>query len=386
MTAAESRNTPGTPGTNRESTVAPHEFKLLPFAKQLFQRFSRDNVTLLAQAVAYNLIFAIPPLLVLLVMVAALVQHTTGAPVTQTLHNVIATRAPGDAQALLNRLVNDAIAETSGGALSFGLIVAFLLALWGGSGGVGSLFQAFNMAYEVRSQRNIVKTYAIQLGMTLVMTVFIIVSFALFIFGQRIGLWIADRVGLGSAFVFTWNILRWPIAVLLILILLALLYYVGPDVKKSFRWITPGSAVAAVLWVVATLGFKLYLAVSNPGSAYGAAGSVIVLLFFLYITGLIFILGAEIDALLETQVDPATIQDLASHPQKTTTGMNQQACERAAELGQPASGGDQPQAKAAPSHPAGHAKRRGSFAATLLVLAASKVLGRVRRRREKTGS
>ncbi|HET9016719.1 MAG TPA: YihY/virulence factor BrkB family protein [Thermomicrobiaceae bacterium] len=327
MTTAESH------GSSRPQAAGTPEFKFVPFVKELFQRIGRDRVTMLAQAVAFNLVFAIPPLLVLLVMVAALVQHSTGAPITANLTHFIDSRAPGSARTILDTLVNDAIGKVHGSAISFGLVISILLALWGGSNGVGALIQAFNVAYEVRAMRNIVASYALQIALTLAMIVFIIAAFALFIFGHQIGLWIANSVGLGSVFTVAWDVLRWPVAILLILILLALLYYFGPYVKQSFRWVTPGSAVAATLWVIATLGFRLYLALSNPGSAYGAAGSVIVLLFYFYVTGLIFIVGAEIDAMVQVRRDPVTIQDLASHPEKVSERMHRDAVERAAAMG-----------------------------------------------------
>jgi membrane protein len=95
---------------------------------------------------------------------------------------------------------------------------------------------------------------------------------------------------------------------------LAILYYAGPNIEQSFRWVSPGSVLATILWLVATAGFGLYLNVSNPGSAYGAVGSVLVLLFFLYVTGIIFLLGAELNAVLGKRYDPETVQDLATNP------------------------------------------------------------------------
>ena len=151
--------------------------------------------------------------------------------------------------------------------------------------------------------------------LSLLLALFVNVAFVLLVFGRRIGEWIADMAGLGTAFDVTWNMLRWPISIAAIAVILAVLYYAGPDVEQSFRWISPGSIFATVLWLIATALVGIYLTFSNPGSAYGVVGSVLVLLFFLYVTGLVFLLGAELNALLGKRYDPETVRDLATKPE-----------------------------------------------------------------------
>lgn len=299
----------------------------LPFkslGKQLYYQFKRDRVTSLAAQVAYHLIFAIPPLILFTITIAALVDHFTGAPITQNLHTAITQHAPADTQALLDSLVNHAIAQTTGGAATVGAVITILLALWGGSGGIGSLITAFNMAYEVDEGRPFLLTYLVKIGLTILLIVLIIVAFVLFVFGREIGVFIANQVGLGSVFNVAWNILRWPAAVLMILFLLWVLYFIGPNVDKSPRWAVPGAVVATVGWFLAVIGFDIYLKVSNPGSAYGAAGSILVLLFFLYVTGIVFILGAEVNAVLEHRYDPETLAYLKAHPDAIPSDVEKQ--------------------------------------------------------------
>ena len=98
--------------------------------------------------------------------------------------------------------------------------------------------------------------------------------------------------------------------------MLAILYYAGPNVKQSFRWISPGSVGATILWLIAVFGFRVYLLFTNPGSAYGVFGGVIVLLFFLYVSGIIFVIGAELNAMLQKRYDEETVRDRAQHPEK----------------------------------------------------------------------
>lgn len=301
---------------------------ITPIAVALFHRFQRDNTTGLAAQVAYNLIFSIPPFLVFLIAIAALVDRFTGAPVSESLRTAITNHAPANTKPLLDAVVKNAVAQVGGKAATIGAIVTIVLALWSASGAIGTLVQAFNSAYEVKQSRSFISSNLINLGLTMLFVVVIVVAFVLFIFGQRIGLLLAGHLGLGSVFTTAWNIARWPAGIILFLFLLALLYYWGPDIKQSFRWVSPGSLIATTLWILAILGFKLYLSLSNPGSGYGAFGSVMVFLFFLYLSAIIFILGAQINAVLEKRHDPETKEDLAQHPEQRTTPPGQRARER----------------------------------------------------------
>lgn len=283
--------------------------------KELFAQFKKDKVTLLAQATAYNIVFALPAVLLLVVMAAAVVDRVTSVAVVDNLRQLIQDHAPATTKQLLNDQVEHAIAKVSGGGLSIGIVVTALVALWSGSNAIGSLMDAFNLAYGVEEGRGFVRRKAQTVGLTLLLAIFINLAFALLVFGHRIGLWFADWFGAGSVFNFVWDLARWPVALIAIAIFLAALYYFGPNVEQSFRWISPGSILATLLWLIVTAGFGLYLRVSNPGSAYGVVGSVLVLLFFLYVTGIIFILGAELNAILETRHDPKTVRDLATKPE-----------------------------------------------------------------------
>jgi len=283
--------------------------------KELYTEVKQDKVTTLAAAFAYHTVFAIPAMMILLVTVAALVNQATDVQVTENLRDFISDRAPAETKDLLNSIVDNAIAKVGGGGASLGIFVTAAIALWSGANAVGALIEAFNRAYGVEEGRPFVKKKLLTLGLTLLLAVFINLAFALLVFGQRIGHWIADRAGLGSAFDVVWALLRWPGAIAAVATILAVLYWAGPNVEQSFRWSSPGSILATVLWLLATAGFGLYLSISNPGSAYGVVGSVLVLLFFLYVTGIVFLLGAELNALLGKRYDPETVRDLATKPE-----------------------------------------------------------------------
>jgi membrane protein len=231
-------------------------------------------------------------------MIAALLNSVYNVPVVENLRDMIDRRAPADSQPLLHDLVDNAVAEVGGSVASFSAIVTGLIALWVASSSVGILIIGFNRAYDVEEERAFVHKKLLTIGLTLVMVLFVNVAFALLVFGGQLGSWLADQLGLGSAFDLTWSIIRWPIAIAGIMVLMAFLYWKGPNVDQPFRWVTLGSAVATVLWLILVAGFGLYLTIADPGSAWGVVGSVIVLLLFLNFTGIIFFLGAEISGIL----------------------------------------------------------------------------------------
>jgi len=313
MSAIQASNEP----TSRDDTR--HTFQKLPITelgKRTAKEFMDDEVPELAAGVAYHAIFAIPPMIIFIVTLAALVDQITSVGVADRLRDLVAERAPADTQELLTGLVDSAIADVSGGVASIGIAISALLALWSGSNGVSTIIRAFNRAYDVNEDRPFVKKKLVSIGLTVLMGVLIILAFTLFVFGGQIGTWVAEQVGLGSAFEVTWNILRWPLAILFIMFMLAVLYYLGPNIEQSFHWISPGSVVATLLWIAIVFGFKFYVSVADPGSAYGAVGGIVVLLFFLYLSSIAFLVGAEVNAVLQRRYDEETIRDLAENPEK----------------------------------------------------------------------
>ncbi len=271
----------------------------------------------MAAEIAYHLLFAIPPLIILTVMVTALINRYTGVPVVSNFHNVVNQHAPSNLQPVLNSVITNAVGKVGGGAASFGAAVTGIIALWSGSNSISSLIKGFNRMHDVEEGRPYIKKRLVALGLTLALIIFIIVSFALFVFGREIGKFVADQIGLGPTFNTTWNILRWPIAILLVMVLLGLLYYYGPAVKQSWKIVVVGAVVATLLWIAAVFGFKLYLAVSNPGSTYGAFGGIIVFLFFLYVTAIVFLIGSELNTILEHLLK----HDMAGAPVKARSDM-----------------------------------------------------------------
>jgi membrane protein len=337
----------------RESLIQ----RLPQLAKVLFTKVQEDDLTGLGAEIAYSAVFAIPAFLLFLVTLAAVVNQFTGVPLTETLLALIDQHAPIETRPLLTELVQGVIGRVNGLAVSIGAFVTIILALWSGAGGMTAIIKAFNRAYDVKETRPFVRQKLTAIGLTVLSAALVVAAFVLFVFGGSIGAWVANLFGLGSVFTLVWNLLRWPLAIIFIAFMLAVVYYLGPNIQQSFRWISPGSVVATILWLAAVLLFKFYLVISNPGSAYGAAGSVLVLLFFLYVSGIIVVLGAELNAVLEKHVDPKTVTDLAQHPQKVTSSSEQVTAHQRAQQFDQREGTNlayNRQASVAPEQPCGH--------------------------------
>ena len=271
-----------------------------------------DDIGTSASSFAYHLLFAIPPLIILTVTIAAVLSRLTALDLTASFQRQIRDHAPPATRALLSSVVDQAMIRVSSGGASLGVAATAALALWSGSNAVGSLLRAFNRAYGVAETRSFGQRTRLRLILTLLITIAINLAFAAVVFGHWIGARLAAAFQLSARFNRLWDLLTWPSAIVAMTLLLAVLYYAGPNVDCSFRWISPGSLVATALWLGAAAAFGWWLSVANPGSAYGALSSVVVLLLFLDVTGVIFLLGAKLNAEIGKRFDPLTIEDLAT--------------------------------------------------------------------------
>lgn len=273
---------------------------VVAISKETVNEFRRNDLMGMAHQAAYSLIFALPPLLIFFTALSSLAVRYTGVDVFAQVLDVARRGLPPPIYQTVDIVLKSAQSKAGTDVLSIGLV----LALWGASGAVGAMMKAFNRAYDADDHRSYVKRKAIQIGLTLGLSVLVLASFILFVFGQRLGAWVAGRLGLGATFAAAWNIGRWPVIVIFSMVALAILYWAAPAIPKTFRWITPGAVLATLLWLGATFGFSLYLQIADPGSAYGALGALVVFLFFLYISSVILLLGAQLDAVVELRYDP----------------------------------------------------------------------------------
>jgi membrane protein len=262
--------------------------------KATVQEFQRDDALGLAAQLAFYLILALFPFILVLV---SLMGTFSSPELANEVLRYFEEVTPQQVYVILESFLGDVLSgsKPAPGLFSIGLVIA----LWSASGAFAALINALNKAYDVEETRPFWKVRGIALLMTLGLSVMILVGELLLIAGPDIGSAIAGFFGLSSVFELVWNIVRWPVALFFMVFTVALLYYFAPDANQPFRWITPGGLIGVILWVLASIAFRFY--VSNFGSydeTYGSIGAVIVLLLYLYISSLTILFGAELNATL----------------------------------------------------------------------------------------
>ena len=268
------------------------------------KNFVADDMMTYAAALAYQVFFSLFPFVIFML---ALFSFLRIPGFFDTLLSQTAAVLPGQSAGLLERVVGEIQGRADGGLLSFGIIAAVFVA----SAAVRAAMHAFNIAYDVEKERPIWWQYPFSILYTLLFAVLVIAAVALMVLGPRVAEWFAEFVGLGDVFVALWTYLRWPVAVLLLIVVVALINYLFPNVKQRFRFITPGAVLSVVVWIGASLGFSLYLTTLGEGNytaTYGSIGAIIVLLLYLYITAAVLLLGAEVNAELYRQAKTAGLE------------------------------------------------------------------------------
>lgn len=274
----------GVPGFDNLSVVG--------VGKRAFKDFMDDDMSTYAAALTYRIVLAIFPFLIfLLTLLGALgltnffdwmLEQARGA-------------FPSDLYSAFERIVNQVQGGANGGLLSFGLIAA----LWAAAGGVRSVMHALNVAYDVKEERPIWKKYPLSIMFTLGLIVVLIAAVALMLLGPQTMEWLAGHIGLGDVFVTIWAWLRIPVAIVLLMLAVALVYYFFPNVDQPLQFVSPGSVIAVLLWVLASIGFSIYIAnFANYNATYGSLAGVIVFLLYIYISSAVLLLGAEVNAVV----------------------------------------------------------------------------------------
>ena len=262
--------------------------------KATVQEFQRDDALGIAAQLAYYLILALFPFLLVLVSLMG----TFGSPeLASEILAYFQRVMPEQAYDIIETFTANIISgqAEAPGLFTFGI----LFTIWAASGAFAALINALNRAYDVQETRPFWKVRGIAILMTLGLSVLILIGVLLLVLGPQIGEAIANVFGLEETFTLVWEVVRWPVALFFMVFTVALLYYFAPDVDQPFRWITPGGLIGVLLWVLASVGFNFY--VSNFGSynkTYGSIGAVIVLLLYLYISSLTILFGATLNATL----------------------------------------------------------------------------------------
>jgi membrane protein len=263
--------------------------------KRTITEFRRDNLTDLAAALTYYGVLAIFPAIIALVSILGLIGHSATQPLIENLGKV----APGPAKSIFTSAIQNL--NKSQGAAGILFVVGLLGALWSASGYVAAFMRASNSIYDVEEGRPIWKTLPVRLGVTIVMVLLLAISSVAVVLTGGLAKQVGNLVGVGSSAVQVWDIAKWPVLVLLVSFMLAILYWAAPNVKHPrFRWITPGGILAVAAWLIASGAFALYVAnFSSYNKTYGALAAVVVFLVWLWISNIVILLGAEFNAELE---------------------------------------------------------------------------------------
>ena len=263
--------------------------------KRTVTEFKEDNLTDWAAALTYYGILAIFPALLVLVSILGLIGESATQPLIDNLGSV----APGPAQEIFTSAIENL--QGSQGAAGVFFIVGLAGALWSASGYVAAFMRASNSIYDMEEGRPIWKTLPTRVGLTLVLLALLAISAVAVVLTGGLAEQVGNVIGLGSTAVTVWNIAKWPVLLLVVSFMFALLYWAAPNVKHpKFRWISPGGVLAVIGWLIASLAFAFYVA--NFGSynkTYGALAGPIVFLVWLWISNIMVLLGAEFNAELE---------------------------------------------------------------------------------------
>ncbi|MEA2367723.1 MAG: rane protein, partial [Thermoleophilaceae bacterium] len=246
--------------------------------KRTVREFKEDNLTDWAAALTYYGILSIFPMLIALVSILGLI----GTSATQPLIDNLGTVAPGPAKQIFTSAITNL--QKSQGAAGVLFVVGLAGALWSASGYVAAFMRASNDIYDVEEGRPIWKTAPVRLGVTLALIVLLAITAVGVIATGGLAQQIGNLIGVGSDAVKVWDIAKWPVLLLLVSLMFAILYWASPNVKQpGFRWISPGGVLAVVVWIVASALFAFYVA--NFGSynkTYGALGGIITFLVWLW--------------------------------------------------------------------------------------------------------
>ena len=254
--------------------------------------FVDDEMSTYASALAYQMLFSLFPFILFLIALIGFLHLPDFFSWLRLQSELV---LPPQALEQVNPVI-DQLQQSKGGLLSVGIVIA----LWTASAGVRLMMSAMNAAYDVVEGRPAWKRFPLSIIYTVGVAGMLLIAAALMVLGPQVMSWIAAQVGLEYFIVTLWTIARWPVIVILLMVAVALIYYVMPDVKQEFRFITPGSVLAVVVWIIASLGFGFYVKeFANYNAMYGSIGAIIVLLLYFYISAAVLLLGAEMNAVIE---------------------------------------------------------------------------------------
>jgi len=264
---------------------------------ELIKRTARevmsDDAQGLASQLAYYFFLSLFPALLCLLAIASFfpLQHFT-----DDVGRLLGPFAPREVLDIIRQEMVKIGEGEHGGLLTVGLLGA----VWSSSSAMLAAIGAMNKAYDIDESRPWWKVRITAIGLTLALALFVVIAFTLIVAGPQLADALAGHFAFGAVFVWTWKILQWPIAFVLVTVGVGLIYYVAPDAEQDWVWVTPGSLAATTLWLVGSLVFRFYVVnFGNYEATYGAIGGIILLLLWFYVSGLVIVIGAEMNAEIE---------------------------------------------------------------------------------------
>ena len=265
-------------------------------AKRVWKEIDKDRVFGRAAELSYYFLLALFPLLIFLTSVLGIIMGS-GSGTRHALFSYLGRIMPSSAFQLLDNTMYEVTAASGSGKISFGLLAA----LWAASNGMTAITDSLNAAYDLTESRPWWKQRLVAIGLTVALSVLIMSALILVVAGGNIGEGVANHYGFGPAFAITWKVIQWPVIFAALILAFALIYYFAPDFHdQAWQWLTPGAAIGVALWLLVSIGFRVYLHFFDSYSkTYGSLGAVIVLMLWLYFTGLAVLIGGEINSEIE---------------------------------------------------------------------------------------
>ncbi|CAH0345219.1 YihY/virulence factor BrkB family protein [Bacillus sp. CECT 9360] len=272
--------------------------KLISIGKQLGREIKEDRATGLAAEQAYYYILALFPMLILLL---SILPYLSIQP--QEALDFLENIMPSETTEVFREDIIKLVSEQNGGLLTFGILGT----LWSASNGINAFIHSMNVAFDVEETRSFIKARLLSILLTLGLTVAFVVALLLPVFGKVILDYVKMIIPVPDSMEILFSILRWVIAIVVISLVLAVMYRYAPNKHYPFKQVIPGAIVATVIWQLISLGFSFYITnFGNYSSTYGSLGGVIVLMLWLYLTGLALVIGGEINAIVHRQSTPTT--------------------------------------------------------------------------------
>ena len=263
---------------------------------QIFRRsakqFKRHDISDRAAALTYFGVLAIFPAMLALISIFGLLGHSTTQGFLDNLQEI----APSGVNSFMHTVISQVQGRAT--AASIAAIVGIVIAIWSASGYIAAFMRASNAIYGVREGRPITRTAPVRVGVTVAMTIMLVISVLIIVVTGPVARQVGDALGIGDAAVVAWNIAKWPVLLVVVWLMFSLLYWACPNVKSTGRrWITPGAAIAIGLWLVCSGLFALYVSFSGSyNKTYGSLATVIIFLVWLWISNIALLMGLEFDA------------------------------------------------------------------------------------------